>query len=502
MLRTEIIGLVIATSLIASWPFGLRAAERPAGKATLKASSRPPTRAIAEQSNAIVRTSAQQEPEPLEPAEQAMPTQQVTLANLESLALQYNPTLAQASAGVEAQRGNYTQAGLFPNPQVGYLNASASPSSERQSNGVFISQEFVTARKLKLARNSESHELNRFGWEAEAQRMRVLNDLQIRYYEALGAQEARKLAERLEGIAEEGVSIAEELVKAKQGSRTDVVQAKIQLETVRISREDAEFRHQSAWQQLATIVGVPDLEPAALAGQLDSEPPQLDFAESLQKLFSNSPQLFAARSALDQARAEYPLARAQAIPNVTVQAVVEYDRPSRSTTASTLVALPVPLFNRNQGNIYRTAAAAQGAEAEISRVQLVLRDQLAETFRRYRSNRNQVRKFRDAILPGTQEAIDLSTEGFKAGEGSFLQMLTARQTYYETNVAYVEALTELRKVVVEIEGLLLTGGLNPSEIGTAIQSQAGGGAGRQRALLKAVQEGAAKQLLPAAQIGR
>ena len=81
-------------------------------------------------------------------------------------------------------------------------------------------------------------------------------------------------------------------------------------------------------------------------------------------------------------------------------------------------------------------------------------------------------------------------------------MLTARQTYIEAQLTYVESLTELRKVTAEIEGLQLTGGLNPASIGTAIQGQAGGSTGRQRALLNQVQQGASRQLLNAAQIAR
>ena len=44
----------------------------------------------------------------------------------------------------------------------------------------------------------------------------------------------------------------------------------------------------------------------------------------------------------------------------------------------------------------------------------------------------------------------------------------------EVNLAYVDALTELSKVSIEIDGLQLTGGLNPAAIGMAIQSQPGG----------------------------
>jgi cobalt-zinc-cadmium efflux system outer membrane protein len=410
--------------------------------------------------------------------------------------------LSQAAAAVEQEQGSYQQAGLYPNPQIGYLNNSSSKSSQQQSNGVFLSQEIVTAQKLRLAQQWEAREVNRVGWDAEAQRIRVLTDLHIRYYEVLGAQKSVLIGKQLERIAETGVTAAQQLLEAKSGTRAEILQAKIQLDTVRIGLDDALYRHQAAWQQLANIVGDAGLLPTLLAGEIDGELPHLDFEESWQQLVARSPQLFASQAEVDHAHAELRLARAQAVPNVTLQTVAEYDRSSQSSTVSTLVALPVPIYNRNQGNISRAAADIRGAQAEIHRVQLVLRDQLSESFRRYQSNRRQVERFRDSILPNSKENLELTTEGYNAGEFSFLQVLVARQTYFESNLAYVEALTEFRKVVAEIEGLQLTGGLNPASIGTAIQTQPGGGAQRQRALLNQVQQGSARQLLPAAQIGR
>lgn len=98
--------------------------------------------------------------------------------------------------------------------------------------------------------------------------------------------------------------------------------------------------------------------------------------------------------------------------------------------------------------------------------------------------------------------MELASVGYQSGERSFLEVLTARQTYFQAKLAYVESWTELRKAIVEIEGLQLTGGLNPAEIGAAIQAVPGGGAQRQRALLNKIEEAAARQLLPAAQLGR
>ena len=425
----------------------------------------------------------------------------MTLADLESLALSNNPTLEQAAAGVEVERGSFQQAGLYPNPQIGYVNGASDRSGVKQTNGGFFSQEIVTAGKLRKAQAWEANEVNRVAWDLEAQRQRVLTDVRIRYYDALGAQLSVVTLKKLEVIGERGLETVRRLLDAKNATRVDLLQAKIQLETVRASLDEATERHSAAWQQLANIVGLPDLDTTLLDGKLDGDLPELDARTSWEKLLAGSPQLRSVEAERDHAFAELTLAEAQAIPNVTLQAVAEYDRATQASTVSTLVALPLPVFNRNQGNIYRAASDIRVACSEIERTKLVLRDLLADSFRRYQTSLKQAKRFHDNILPDAQENLELTEQGYKAGESSFLQVLTARQTYIESQLAYVEALTEFRKVTAEIEGLQLTGGLNPATIGAAIQTS-GGSSGRQRQLLNQVQQNSSRQLLNAAQIAR
>lgn len=426
----------------------------------------------------------------------------LTLEELEALALQNNPTLAQAQAGVEVEQGAYRQAGLYPNPQVGYLNGTASDPRVKQSNGVFLSQEFVTAKKLDLDQAASAQEIKKTEWDREAQCMRVRNDLRIRYYEALGAQEAVVVAQKLVKIAETSLAASERLFDSKQGTRADILQAKVQLETVRLTLDDAQYRYAAAWEQLAAMIGTSPIQPFPLAGDLASDIPQLDMETCWQNLLAHSPQLRSAESELDHGWAVYRLSCAQAIPNVTLQSVIDYDKATQATTASTLVAVPFPIFNRNQGNIDKAFADIRTDQAEIDRVRLVLRDQLAESFRRYKTSLRQAERLQQGILPNTEENLALVTHLHSAGETAFTPVLLAQQAYFESQVAYVEALTEVHKVATEIEGLQLTGGLNPAAIGSAIQNQPGGASQRQRALLKEVQDRASKQLLPAAQIGQ
>lgn len=451
----------------------------------------------------------QQASQPLSPIEQLSENVQdhvseatLTLADLEAIALKFNPTLPQAGAAVDQERGVYRQAGLYPNPQVGYLNTTANQSDPKQANGVFLSQEIVTGKKLSLAQEAALQEIKRLEWDQDAQVKRVLNDLRIRYYEVLGAQQAAEVARELVELTEKTLSSANTLFETKAVARSDVLQAKMQLETARISLAEAEHRYHAAWKQLQAMLGQSDCQPVQLSGDFEEDLPMLDEDSCWQRLLAESPQLRASESELDHGWAELRAAQAQAIPNVTLQTVTDYDRVTNSTTVSTLVALPVPLHNRNQGNIDKAWADIRADQSDICRVQLVLRDQLADSFRRYNTSRTQAQSLKTSILPDAEETLQLAKRAFEGGEVPFRDVLTAQQMYAESRLAYIEAVTESHKVRTEIEGLQLTGGLNPAAIGSAIQSQPGGSAQRQRALLNEVKDRAAKQLLPAAQIGQ
>ncbi len=117
-------------------------------------------------------------------------------------------------------------------------------------------------------------------------------------------------------------------------------------------------------------------------------------------------------------------------------------------------------------------------------------------FQRYEAAKTQVLELRDEILPDAEESLKLTTAGYRAGEVSFAQVLQSRQTFGETHLAYLAARADLRKSLVELDGLLLTGGLNPAEVGTALQSSPG--AGVRRGVLNQLREGQSKQVLPPA----
>jgi cobalt-zinc-cadmium efflux system outer membrane protein len=120
----------------------------------------------------------------------------------------------------------------------------------------------------------------------------------------------------------------------------------------------------------------------------------------------------------------------------------------------------VPLYNRNQGNIRQAEADIRTARTEVERIELSLRSRLAEAYQRYVNADTQARRYQAQILPNAAQSRDLVRQGYEQGEFPFLRLLNSQRTFFETNTYYVQVLKELWQSRAEIDGLLLTGGLD------------------------------------------
>ena len=151
------------------------------------------------------------------------------------------------------------------------------------------------------------------------------------------------------------------------------------------------------------------------------------------------------------------------VPNVDLQAGVQYDNATRDTFASVQVGVPIPIYNRNQGNIRRAQAELTAAQHEVRRVQLALQQRLAAVFEQYATAHQQVEKYTRDIMPNAEESLKLVGTGYRQGEFSYLMLLTAQRTYFQTNLAYLDALRDLRAATTALEGSLLSDSLQSTE---------------------------------------
>ena len=181
--------------------------------------------------------------------------------------------------------------------------------------------------------------------------------------------------------------------------------------------------------------------------------------EALQRLLSDSPEIAAAFADLHRARWTLRRACAEVTPNVNVQVAVHHDAPADDVVTGLQVGVPVPILNRNQGAIRQARAEIAAAERNIERLELELRERLAGAFKQYADSRFEVEKYSLEILPKAKQTLDLVTRGYRQGEVGYLEQLTAQKTYFQTNISYIEALRDLWRGTIRIDGLLLQGSL-------------------------------------------
>jgi outer membrane protein, heavy metal efflux system len=293
----------------------------------------------------------------------------------------------------------------------------------------------------------------------------VLTDVRRTFYDVLVAQRKLELAEQLLRIGEEGVRSTEALVKAKEAARADTLQAHIEAESARVLLERARNQHAAAWRSLAAVVGSANMPLQRLAGEAWDGLPVLTWEETYGQLLTNSPQLAVAQTGVARAQAAVSRECAQRVPNLDLQMAVQYDNATRDTWATVQAGVPVPVFNRNQGNIRRAQAELMAAQNEVERVRLDLQQRLAAVFEQYATARYQVERYSQDILPSAKKSLDLANTGYQHGEYNYLFLLTAQRTYFQTNLIYLDALRELRTAATAIEGNLLSGSLQSGDAG-------------------------------------
>lgn len=396
------------------------------------------------------------------------------LEDLEAMALRNNPTLAQAEAGIRAAEGRRVQAGLFPNPIVGYTLDEfvlKAPLSSAKHSG-FLEQTIPLGGKLGKSRQIFARETEQAEAIADAQRIRVLNSVRVLYFEALGAQRQVELRVHLAGLTREATEITRELHNVGQADTPDQLEIEIEMQRAEIELERAQNEREEVWQALSAMVNNPDLKPSRLEGTLEAGSVALDEEQITAAVLSESPEIKVAQLGIERARAVVSRARAQRVPDLTIGGGVGYNfdrfealvprvgNQTKGVEARLQVGINLPIFDRNQGGIVAAEAELGIAESELQRLQLTLRTRLATALRQYHDAFETVERYRTEVIPRARAGYEMYLSNFKQMAASYPQVLIAQRTLFQVEVEYARALIQLRQSAVVLRGFLLTGGLD------------------------------------------
>ena len=214
-----------------------------------------------------------------------------------------NPTLKQAAAIVRRSAAEAKQAGLYPNPSVGYQGEQIRGGSfGGGEHGAYIAQSIILGGKLGLRRNIYEQQTKSDEAAAEAQIERVHSDVTQAFYKTLAAQETVAVQRRLLKLSLDAVETVRQLANVGQADSPDILQSEVEAEQAKIDYTNAQRNFLQKFRMLAAVAGQSDLAASPLDGVLDAIP-DIDIDHIIETIIRDSP-------AVKQAQLEITVAEA------------------------------------------------------------------------------------------------------------------------------------------------------------------------------------------------
>lgn len=378
-----------------------------------------------------------------------------TIADLQEFALRNHPSLRLVDNLTEAERGVYVQSGLAPNPTLRYGGEEIGDDGSAGKHGLSVEQEFGGGARRRLAQEASRKALDALDWERQIVATKIKNDVRAAAYRLLVAQKRVEFRQQIASVSQAAEDASRTLLDAGGLSRLNFIQLQNQTREANLAATKAKNAKVAAQKKLLAVLGAPNGavetildDPRELGGE------QLDENATLDDILERSPEIERLKAQIVQRQAVLNYERAPRR-EFSIEGGVSYAFGDSTTLASAGVGVPLRINDRNQGNIQRATAEYFAAQRELERTQLKLRAEFAETFAVYKSAREEVRTYRDEIMPSLETFFEMSQQAFLSGEIDFLEVSQARVVYIESSVGYLDALERLAESLVKIEGALL-----------------------------------------------
>ena len=389
-----------------------------------------------------------------------------TVNEFEQLALQNNPTLKQAQALVQNSAGLARQAGLWPNPSLGYQGEQIRGGDfHGGEQGGFIQQSIVLGGKLGLRRNVFEQQRRSDEIGVEEQKLNITGGVRVQFYSALASLRTVEIERQLLQTALDAAATAHQLANVGQADAPDILQSEVEAEQAKLGFATAQREYIQAFHQLAALVGEPNMVLSLVEGNLES-PPEIDSNHVVETIIQNSPSVKRAEQEATRAEATLRRDKREAIPDLTLRVGEQSNREEDPTTMRAVGAqsfatasIQIPIFNRNQGNVQAARAELERNQQEVMRVKLDLSRAAQPLVQQYLTNKLQAERYRDQMIPRARRAYELYLQKYRNMAAAYPEVIISQRTLFQLQESYVQALAELWTSAIQLQNFLLVDGL-------------------------------------------
>lgn len=432
----------------------------------------------------------------------------ITLEQAATLALTHSPLLEMYPWDVRAAEARALQASLWPNPEFSFeveevrlsegpeerVNATTiggggaversrtegGPAGFREAEfSLRLSQLFLLGGKREKAVAVAIRERDAAAWDYEIARMDVLREVAAAYVEVLAARDRVQEHERILELSEAVESTIDARVEAGSVSPIEGTRSAVQTSTAAVALEQAKRLLQRARVRLSATWGQPVPMFEEVGGDLHFTI-ALPLLSTLFQRSEANPDIQAWQYELARRESVLELARTNRIPNLSAsvsfvtqgfdgrdaraigvgpggaffsRSSLSFDD-SRENRFEFELSIPLPIFDRNQGNIREAEALLEKGKYQrrvtLNEVRTALAAQYEDAFAAY----EQILRLRETALPLAEEAYESIQIGYREGKFGYLETLDAQRALFDLRLQLLDTYANYHTAVVEIGRLL------------------------------------------------
>jgi cobalt-zinc-cadmium efflux system outer membrane protein len=390
----------------------------------------------------------------------AQNTNRISLDQAIDLALTHSPSIRATRTLILQNQAQEITANLRPNPTLGAdsqfipvfspENFTADNLNQTQQFDVGLGYLFERGRKRqrRLQAAKDQTAVTR-AQVADAERTLTFNVGQ-QFVNVLLAESTLEFAqEDLQGF-QQTVDIAQTQFKAGFISEGDYLKIKLQLLQFQTDVSSARLAKVQALVGLRELLGY-NAVPADydVVGDLAYQPLKASVEDLQMEALHERPDFHAAEFGVAAARSQILLAKANG--KVDVNGTADYSHVGGQSTASLFANFALPIFNRNQGEIARTAYALTQAQEQQQAANDVVLSDVANAYEAVKSNDEVVQLYTSGYLKQAQDSRDISEYSYKRGAASLLDFLDAERSYRTVQLAYRQALASYMTALEQLK---------------------------------------------------
>ena len=376
---------------------------------------------------------------------------ELTLNRALQMATQKSAVIAGASNELNAVKGAAVQAGLRPNPVLS-TELEDTPKGTRKTTVLLgIPLEIHGERESRVLAAQTA--VDAADADLGSTRSDVVATVMQAFFELVIAQERLALAQGSAQVAQRATEATAKHVSAGRISPVDETRARVAQATSELEVNEAASELESLRYALAATWGSSTPGFSTVRANVSELPRDIP-SDVLEKRIARAPLLVAARAELARRKALRDVEGRRRYANPTLSIGAKRDQELARTELVVGLSIPLPLFDRNQGNLQEASSRVDKAQSAFEATEVRVNAELRRAAAKLKAARTSAQTFTLEILRGAENAYRSTTRGFEAGKFSFLDVLDAQRTFFQARSQYLTVVASAYTARATIDRLL------------------------------------------------